>query len=63
MIKAAFAQRRKTASNSLSAGMSLPKETVNSAIESAGLAVTVRPESLTMEQLGTLCDCLYDATR
>lgn len=63
MIKAAFAQRRKTASNSLSAGMSLPKETVNSAIESAGLAVTVRPESLTMEQLGTLCDCLYDAIR
>ncbi len=63
MIKAAFAQRRKTASNSLSAGMSLSKETVNSAIESAGLAVTVRPESLTMEQLGTLCDCLYDATR
>ena len=63
MIKAAFAQRRKTASNSLSAGMSLPKETVNSAIERAGLAVTVRPESLTMEQLGTLCDCLYDATR
>ncbi|MBP3327880.1 MAG: 16S rRNA (adenine(1518)-N(6)/adenine(1519)-N(6))-dimethyltransferase RsmA [Clostridia bacterium] len=63
MIKAAFAQRRKTASNSLSAGMGLPKETVNSAIENAGLAVTVRPESLTMEQLGTLCDCLYDATR
>ncbi len=63
MIKAAFAQRRKTASNSLSSGMSLSKETVNSAIENAGLPVTVRPESLTMEQLGALCDSLYETIR
>lgn len=60
MVKAAFAQRRKTASNSLSAGLSLPKDVVNSAIENAGLSITVRPESLSMEQLGVLCDSIYE---
>ena len=59
-IKAAFAQRRKTASNSLSAGLSLPKETVNRAIEAAGFSPTVRPESLTMEELGILSETLYN---
>lgn len=63
MIKAAFAQRRKTASNSLSAGMGLSKEVVNSAIESVGLPASVRPESLTMEQLGELCNSLYKIIR
>lgn len=60
MIKAAFAQRRKTASNSIASGMNLPKETVNKAIENAGFSPTVRPESLTMVQLGELCEALYD---
>lgn len=60
MVKAAFAQRRKTASNSISSGMNLPKETVNSAIENAGFAVAVRPESLSMEDLGKLCNSLYE---
>lgn len=60
VIKAAFAQRRKTASNSLSAGLGLSKETVNSAIESAGFAPTVRPESLSMEELGILSEALYE---
>ncbi len=58
-VKAAFAQRRKTASNSLSAGLSLPKETVNRAIEAAGFSATVRPESLSMEELGNLSETLY----
>ncbi len=63
VIKAAFAQRRKTASNSLSAGLNLPKETVNKAIESAGFTPTVRPESLTMEELGALSEALYNAVK
>lgn len=58
VIKAAFAQRRKTASNSLSAGLSLPKETVNRAIENAGFAPSVRPESLSMDELGRLSEAL-----
>ena len=48
MVKAVFAQRRKTAANSISAGMSLPKETVYAAIAQAGYAETVRAESFTM---------------
>ena len=59
MIKAAFAQRRKTASNSISSGMGLSKEIVNSALEEAGFAVSVRPESLSMDDLGELCNSLF----
>ncbi len=56
MVKAAFSQRRKTASNGISAGMGIPKPTVIEAIEAAGLSPTVRAEALTMEQLGGLCE-------
>ncbi|MCQ2485925.1 MAG: 16S rRNA (adenine(1518)-N(6)/adenine(1519)-N(6))-dimethyltransferase RsmA [Clostridia bacterium] len=59
MVKAAFSQRRKTASNGISAGTGIPKPDVISAIEAAGLPSTVRAESLTMEELGTLCEELY----
>ena len=56
MVKAAFSQRRKTASNGISAGMGISKPTVIEAIEAAGLSPAVRAEALTMEQLGTLCE-------
>ena len=56
MVKAAFSQRRKTASNGISAGTGIPKPTVIEAIEAAGLSPTVRAEALTMEQLGGLCE-------
>lgn len=59
MVKAAFSQRRKTASNGISAGTGIPKETVIRAIEAAGLPATVRAEALTMSQLGKLCEELY----
>lgn len=59
MVKAAFSQRRKTASNGISAGTGIPKETVIKAIESAGLPTTIRAEALTMSQLGELCEELY----
>ncbi len=60
VVKASFAQRRKTASNSLSAGLSLSKDVVNRAIENAGFKPTVRPESLSMEELGELSEALYN---
>lgn len=63
MVKAVFAQRRKTAANSISAGMSLPKETVYAAIAVAGYGETVRAESFTMEELALLANCIYDVTR
>lgn len=56
MVRSAFSQRRKTASNGISAGTSIPKATVAEAIEAAGLPPAVRAEALTMEQLGTLCE-------
>ena len=56
MVRSAFSQRRKTASNGISAGTGIPKATVTEAIEAAGLPSAVRAEALTMEQLGTLCE-------
>lgn len=56
MVKAAFSQRRKTASNGISAGTGISKPTVIEAIEAADLSPTVRAEALTMEQLGRLCE-------
>lgn len=56
MVKAAFSQRRKTASNGISAGMGIFKPTVIEAIEAADLSPIVRAEVLTMEQLGRLCE-------
>lgn len=56
MVKAAFAQRRKTAVNSIASGMSLPKDKVAEAITSAGLDANVRAEKLSMEELAKICD-------
>lgn len=59
MVRSAFSQRRKTASNGISSGLGMPKQKVIEAIENAGLSATVRAESLTMEELGVLCEELY----
>ena len=58
VVKAAFGQRRKTASNSLSAGLGIPKDKINAAIEAAGLPASVRAESLDMENLARLSECI-----
>ena len=63
MVKAVFAQRRKTAANSISAGMSLPKEKVYAAIANAGYPETIRAESFTMEELAVLANSIYDVTK
>ena len=63
MVKAVFAQRRKTAANSISAGMSLPKETVYKAIEAAGYSENVRTESFTLNELASLANEIYTVTR
>lgn len=63
MVKAVFAQRRKTAANSISAGMSLPKETVYKAIEAAGYSENVRAESFTLDELASLANEIYTFTR
>lgn len=60
VIKAAFGQRRKTASNSLSAGLGIPKDKVSAAIAAAGFEPSVRAESLTMQELARLSECLLN---
>lgn len=60
VIKAAFGQRRKTASNSLSAGLGIPKDKVSDAIAAAGFEPSVRAESLTMQELALLSECLLN---
>ncbi len=58
MVKAAFAQRRKTAVNSIASGMSIPKDKVAEAITTAGLDVNVRAEKLSMQELADICESL-----
>ena len=58
LIRAAFGQRRKTAANSISAGLGIPKAQVSHALEGAGLAPTVRPEQLTLEDFCRLQEIL-----
>ena len=60
VIKAAFGQRRKTASNSLSAGLGMPKDKVSTAIAAAGFEPSVRAECLTMQELARLSECLLN---
>ena len=56
-IKAAFAQRRKTLSNALSAGFSeLTKEQINAIIAVCGFAPTVRGERLDIREFVKLSD-------
>lgn len=54
LVKAAFSQRRKTAENSISAGLGINKSIVAEALENAGLERTVRAEKLTMEDFANL---------
>lgn len=53
-VRGAFNGRRKTLANSLSRHFQMDKSEVNSAIEAAGLPLTVRPEALTMEQMAAV---------
>lgn len=55
VVQAAFSQRRKTVCNSLSSGLSLPKDAVKALLADAGIPETARAEQLTMEQFGALC--------
>lgn len=60
MVHAAFSQRRKTASNSISSGTGIPKAVVAEAIERCGFPLSVRAESMTAEQLAALCEALNE---
>ncbi len=50
-VKAMFMQRRKTALNSVSAGLGVPKDAVARALEMTGLDINIRAEKLALSQL------------
>lgn len=54
LIKACFAQRRKTLVNTVSNTMGISKDILRNALNELGLKETVRGEELTMEQLSLL---------
>lgn len=60
MVRAAFAQRRKTAVNGIAAGLNLPKAAVAEAIADTGLPADVRAEKIQMEKLAELANRLLD---
>lgn len=62
IIKSAFGQRRKTLSNSLSSGLSLPKGDIISALETAGVPANYRAEQLTMQQLADIANAVAQIT-
>ena len=63
-IRAGFNQRRKTLQNAVSHDVQLgyTKQDVESALESMGLPVSVRAETLTLEQFARLADLLAGRT-
>lgn len=62
VVKAGFAQRRKTAVNALAGGLSLEKEQVTRALAACGCGETVRFEQLDLETLLKLTAALRDGT-
>ena len=58
LIKAAFAQRRKTLINTVSNTTGISKDNLRDALEKMGLSPTVRSEQLTLEQLAELSNIL-----
>ncbi len=61
LIKAAFGQRRKTLTNSLSSGLGVSKETVKNALAALGLNERARAEELKLSELAALCEELGKA--
>ena len=59
-VKAGFGQRRKTAVNALSAGLSLPKEQVTAALGECSLSTNVRFEQLDLDTLLRLSSHLFN---
>ena len=60
LVKAAFAQRRKTLVNSLANSMGVSKEKITAALLRLGLDERIRAEKLTMEDLINLSDLLSE---
>ena len=58
VVKAAFSQRRKTLSNTLSSGLSMNKTQIAELLERAGVASNLRAEQLSMQQFADIENAL-----
>ena len=58
VVKAAFSQRRKTLSNTLSSGFSMNKTQIAELLERAGVASNLRAEQLSMQQFADIANAL-----
>ena len=58
VVKAAFSQRRKTLSNTLSSGLSMNKTQIAELLERAGVASNLRAEQLSMQQFAGIANAL-----
>lgn len=58
VVRAGFGQKRKQLANSLSAGLELPKNVVQLALERAAIDPTRRAETLMLDEWGALCQSL-----
>lgn len=58
VVKCAFSQRRKTALNSISNTMGVPKDKVSAAFDTLGLDTNIRAEKLTMEDFIKLSEII-----
>ncbi len=59
LVRASFAQRRKTLVNSISNSLGIPKQSIAEALEKTGLDAGIRAENLTMEDFVNLTDLLF----
>lgn len=59
VIKAAFAQRRKTVVNSLSSALQIKKSDMNGIMESSGVSPQLRAEQLKLEDFASIADAYY----
>ena len=63
IVKAAFGQRRKTAVNSLSAGLGMAKSDIASALAECGFDVNVRAETMTMKDFAALTEAIANVSK
>jgi 16S rRNA (adenine1518-N6/adenine1519-N6)-dimethyltransferase len=58
VVKAAFAQRRKTLGNNLRAAFGLDRTVLDAIAESSGIVLNRRAETMTVEEFGLLADAI-----
>ncbi len=63
VVRGAFSQRRKTLANSVTSALGIDKSIVLQSVKQSGLAVNVRPEQLSMEELINFSNILKDISK